>query len=115
MEIGEKILVKKDNLEKIQVKLKGLKVSIEDMEVKGAINEILEILYNELEVKETSVKQTSVKELISEKMNATKFLDPDLNFKLYMLYRKLDENKITDEEALNVYNLYTVNSNEYIY
>lgn len=39
-------------------------------------------------------------------MIETKLSNPDLNLKLYMLYRKLVDNKITAEEALKGYEIY---------
>lgn len=101
MGIGEKVLFQKDSLEKIETKLRGLKLTVKDKEVQSEINEILELFDEGLKT-----KNVSLKEMIEDKMNETKFSDPEQHFKLYMLYRKLEENKITEEEALKVYELY---------
>ena len=101
MDTSEKILVEKYRLEKMQVKLKGLKLSVEDKNAKYVIGEILELLDTEL-----NVKHISVENMIKDKMNETKLSNPDQHFKLYMLYRKLVDNKITEEEALKGYKLY---------
>lgn len=101
MDVSQKILVEKDNLEKMLVKLRGLKLLAEDKNAKSVIDEIIELLDNEL-----NAKQVSVENMIKDKMNETKFSNPDQHFKLYMLYRKLVENKITEEKALEDYKIY---------
>lgn len=101
MNTSEKILVEKDRLEKMQVKLKGLKLIVEDRNAQSVIGEILELLDNEL-----NDERVSVENMIKNKMNETKYSNPDQHFKLYMLYRKLVDNKITEEEALKGYKAY---------
>lgn len=101
MSVSEKIVVKKDNLEKMKVKLRGLKVSIEDKSVQSAIGEILDLLDNELNDRDISLENT-----IKNKMIETKISNPDQHFKLYMLYRKLVEKRITEEDALKDYEIY---------
>lgn len=99
--MNEKILVNKDSLEKMQTKLRGLKVMLEDKEMLSTIIEILDLVQNELKIKDISVE-----DMIKDKMNETKFSNPELNFKLYMLYRKLEQGKIDTDEALKAYELY---------
>ena len=41
MFINEKIMVNKDSLEKIQIKLRGLKVMVEDKEIQSLVSDIL--------------------------------------------------------------------------
>lgn len=101
MDSSERIAVKKDSLEKMKVKLKMLKVSVEDKSAKSLIVEILEFLDNEIMFEKISVEQ-----MIKDKMIETKVSNPDQHFKLYMLYRKLQDNKITQEEALREYEIY---------
>lgn len=101
MDLSEKILVKKDSLEKMKVKLRGLKLSVDDKSAQSVIGDILEILDNELKFGHISVEN-----MIKDKMTETKSSNPDLHFKLYMLYRKLVDNKITEEEALKGYKIY---------
>lgn len=101
METNEKILVERTYLEKIKTKLEGLKVTVNSDSAEGVIYDILNLLDDELKV-----KQISVKSKIYSTMEQTKFSNPDLNFKLYILHRKLQENKISDEEALRLYKCY---------
>lgn len=101
MDSSDKVLVNKESLESIQIKLRGLKVSLDDKNAQSVIGEILEILDNELKIETISIEQ-----IIHDKMNETKYLNHELHFKLYMLYRKVVENKITEEEAAKAYELY---------
>lgn len=101
MGTSENILIQKDTVEKIQEKISELKASLKDKNHQSIIDEILELLENELRVKDIPLE-----DMIHDKMVETKFSDPELNFKLYMLYRKLTENKIRKEEALKIYEMY---------
>lgn len=101
MDMSEKLLVRKDSLERMKVKLRGLKVSVEDKSAQTVICDILEILDSELKVKDISLE-----EMIYNKMKETKSINPDLHFKLYMLYRKLSDGKIDEDEALKAYKVY---------
>lgn len=101
MDSSDKIVVKKESLEKLKVKLKMLKVSVEDKNAKALVVEALEFLDNEI-----MIKDISLEEMIREKMIETKVSNPDQHFKFYMLYRKLQDNKITQEEALRDFEIY---------
>jgi hypothetical protein len=93
--MSEKVVVNKDALDKIKTKLKGLKVSVEDKNAKSIIDEILKIFEDEI-----FNDNFSLEKIIKDKMAETKISNPDQNFKLYMLHRRLTDNKITQEEAL---------------
>lgn len=95
MNMSEKVVVNKEALDKIKIKLKGLKVSVEDKNAKSIIDEILKIFDDEI-----FNENISLEKIIKDKMAETKVSNPDQNFKLYMLYRRLTDNKITQEEAL---------------
>lgn len=98
MNMSEKVVVNKDALDKIKIKLKGLKVSVEDKNAKSIIDEILKIYDDEI-----FNDNISLEKIIKDKMAETKVSNPDQNFKLYMLHRRLTDNKITQEEALRDY------------
>lgn len=101
MNKSEKIFIKKDNLEKIHIKLKGLKIIIEDKKKQSIIDDIIKLLDDDIKDNEVSVEET-----IKNKMNETKSSNPEMHFKLYKLYRKLSGEKITEEEATTSYDLY---------
>ncbi len=101
MAINEKIMVNKDTLEKMQTKLRGLKLMVQDKEIQSLVIDILELLDNELRAKDSSLE-----DIIYDKMKETKNSNPDLHFKLYMLYRKLSDGKIDENEALKNYKVY---------
>lgn len=101
MYINEKVMVNKVSLEKMQTKLRGLKVMVQDKQIQSLVSEILELLDDEL-----NVKDISIEEIIKDKMKESKFSNPELHFELYKLYRKLSDGKIDENEALKAYNLY---------
>ena len=103
MGVNEKILVKKENLQKIQTNLKVLRVMTNDKDALKTIDEMIYIINEELKE-----KYVSIKEKIKDRMEKTKNTDPELNFNLYMLYRKLSDGKIDEEEALKAYEIYTL-------
>lgn len=100
--MNNKKLVDKDTLERIQIKLKGLKLMTDDKEIISTIDEILALLQNEAKTKDVSIK-----EMIISKMKETKTTNPELNFRLYILNRKLEDGIMTEEEALRAYYIYT--------
>ncbi len=55
---------------------------------------------------ELNYDNISLKEKISSKMKETKNSDPNMNANLYILYRNLVNGRITEEEALELYNMY---------
>ena len=99
--MNNKKLVDKDTIEIIQVKLKGLKLMTDDKEIISTIDEVLALLQNEAKTKDVSIK-----EMIISKMKETKSTNPELNFRLYILNRKLEEGIMTEEEALRAYYIY---------
>lgn len=101
MSINENIMVNKDSLEKMQMKLRGLKVMVQDKEIQSLVSDILELLNGELKAIDISLK-----DIIYNKMKETKHSNPDLHFKLYMLYRKLSDGKVDEDEALENYKAY---------
>lgn len=103
MNMSEKVVVNKEGLDKIKIKLKGLKVSVEDKNAKSIIDEILKIFDDEI-----FNENISLEKIIKDKMAETKVSNPDQNFKLYMLYRRLTDNKITQEEALRDFKNITI-------
>ncbi|AWK50933.1 hypothetical protein DIC82_07820 [Clostridium beijerinckii] len=101
MSINDKIIVNKDSLEKIEIKLRGLKVMVQDKEIQSLVSDILELLNGELKSIDISLE-----DIIYNKMKETKHSNPDLHFKLYMLYRKLSDGKMDEDEALKAYKAY---------
>lgn len=101
MDNNEKILINKEILEKIKGRLEGLRLMSSERDVKKELESLIKIFIEEIES-----EKLSFRELLSEKIRETKYSNPELNFKLYMLQRKLDDGKVSDEEALKAYDLY---------
>lgn len=101
MDNSEKILINKENLEKIKLRLEGVRLMSSEKEVKKEIQILIDLLTEEIDS-----QKLSFRELLDEKIRDTKYSNQELNFKLYMLQRKLDDGKISEEEALKAYDLY---------
>ena len=101
MDNNEKILINKEILEKIKGRLEGLRLMSSEKDVKKDIESLIQILSDEIDS-----EKLSFRDLLDEKIRDTKYSDSELNFKLYMLRRKLEDGKISDEEALKAYDLY---------
>ncbi|MFX0548798.1 hypothetical protein ACOAKC_05615 [Hathewaya histolytica] len=104
---SDKILFHIDTVKKIKSILEEIKILSQDKPVMDKLEEINCILENNNIVhNENSSKDEEEKllDLIYNKMKSTK--DKDLNVKLYMLYRKLEDEKISNEEARELYEVY---------
>lgn len=101
MMLNEKIIVNKEIMDKIEVRLKAIKLQLSDKTLRNELDEVLSLLNIELKAKNNSLEES-----IKEKMDETKYSNPEIHFKFYMLYRKLVENQITEEEALKTYEIY---------
>ncbi|MDT8716662.1 hypothetical protein IAI10_08330 [Clostridium sp. 19966] len=97
----EKVLIKKESLNEINLKLEQLKLLTQNKDAFILIDEVMEIIN-----KQIKLQNISLEEMIKYKMNETRHSNPELHFKLYKLYRKLVDNKITEEEALDAYKIY---------
>ena len=98
---NENIVVNKETMDKIELKLKGLKLQLQDKTLIKDLQETIDLLEGEIKTKANSLQEN-----IKEKMNETKYSNPEAHFKFYMLYRKLVDNQVTEEEALKAYEIY---------
>jgi len=106
MSINDKLVVKRESLEKLRTDIKVLKVMIDNRDALRIINEMSEVIEDNLKFDEINIKDK-----IKDKMAKTESTDPELSFKLYMLYRKLSDGKIDDAEAARDFEIYTMMTN----
>ncbi|QLY78752.1 hypothetical protein [Clostridium intestinale] len=106
MSINDKLVVKRESLEKLRTDIKVLKVMIDNRDALRIINEMSEVIEDNLKFDEVNIKDK-----IKDKMTKTESTDPELSFKLYMLYRKLSDGKIDDAEAARDFEIYTMMTN----
>lgn len=97
----EKVLIRKNTIEEIQGKLNRIRLTTGEYSIKSIAEEILNLLEVEFKIEEEPIE-----EVIRKKMLETKNTNPELHFKFYMLYRKLIDKRITEEDALKTYELY---------
>ena len=96
------IVIKEEKVIKILEDLNDVLIRCEDESIKEKINSSI----LELEKSLNRESRMEISELISERMKEFKTKDPDLHFKLYMLYRKLEDRKISEEDAAQAYKSY---------
>lgn len=101
MNSEEKILISKECIDKIRSGLNTIKVVTKDKNIKKEAEELLRLLEAE-----TSGNELSLDERILKKMRETKNVDPDMNANLYILHRKLVNNQITEQQALQMFEMY---------
>jgi hypothetical protein len=106
MSINDKLVIKREDLEKLRADIKVLKVLIDNRDALKIINEMSEVIEDNLKFDEVNIKLK-----IKDKMTKTESSDPELSFKLYMLYRKLSDGKIDDAEAARDFEIYTMMTN----
>ncbi|APM38534.1 hypothetical protein [Clostridium kluyveri] len=97
----KRILISKDCVDKIILGLKSIKVSTTNKVIVENIEKLLNLLKKELD--EESIP---LKDRILEKMKETKGIDPDMNANLYILYRNLDNEHITEQQAQELFDTY---------
>lgn len=98
---NEKIKFNLESVDKIKSRVKAIKLMSKDKEISKLANEVIELLEHEIE--ENSI---SLMEKIELKMRESKFSDPELNANLYMVYRNLMDDKISEKDAEEMYQLY---------
>lgn len=100
-----KILIEKKVFDKIVVNLQKIREKSTEDDIIYLATDILNSIR---EADENSLNEgfqgETLIERIKYKMRTTK--DKDLNLKLYMLYRKLEEGKVPELEALKLYEMY---------
>lgn len=99
----EKIIhISEDNIQKILSELKQIQNLVLDDTVKFRISELSEMIYDMSKID----TKKSLEEIIYKKMKEATTKNPELNVKLYMLYRNLKEGKISQKEAKEAYEIY---------
>ncbi|WML35452.1 hypothetical protein [Clostridium sp. OS1-26] len=101
MSSEEKILISKECIDKIKSGLNTIKVVTKDKNIKKETEDLLKLLEAE-----TAVNGLSLEERILKKMKEAKSIDPDMNANLYILHRKLVNNQITEQQALQMFEMY---------
>jgi uncharacterized protein HemY len=100
-EKSEKILIDRKCIDMLISGLKDIKMTSVEKSIKKEADKMLNLLKEELDR-----GNISLKEKILEKMRETKSADPGLNATLYILYRNLDSGQISEEKALELFNMY---------
>lgn len=98
---NEKILIKKEVIDKIKAGLHTIRLTTKDKNIKKEAEILVQLLENE-----TNSGGISLEEKIFQKMKETKGVDPDMNANLYILHRKLVNGQISEQHALELFQSY---------
>lgn len=100
-----KVLINKKVFDKIVANLQKIREQSTEKEIVYLATDTLDSIRDSDETDSNQgLEGETLIERIKYKMRTTK--DKDLNLKLYILYRKLEDGKIPDVEALNLYEMY---------
>jgi hypothetical protein len=88
-------------LEKVQAKLKEIELQCIDYETKEKLSSLIDFIDGE-----TSDSKTVFTEMIYNKVKETRGISSELNTYFYLLYRNLEQDKVSLEEAHRLYDMY---------
>lgn len=87
-------------------KLEEIKLLSSENIIKSKIDELIDELINETNLYIENVNEKPIADIIYEKMRETKTQNPELNVRLYILYRNLNMGKISEHEARETFEKY---------
>ncbi|MCY6484677.1 hypothetical protein OW763_10025 [Clostridium aestuarii] len=91
-----------ETIEKILSELKEMEVMCTNDRLTLKIQKLIKTVNNAANWSE----EISVEDIIHKKMKESAKKNPDLNLKLYMLYRDLSDGRISEEKAKELYETY---------
>lgn len=94
----KKIVLRESLFEELKLGLIEIKQLSKEENVKVKAEKLLKLIN-----RENTLLNESIEEIIYNKMKTTQ--DEELNVKLYMLYRKLQDGKTSEDEALTQYEM----------
>lgn len=103
MENDKYVSVEKELVKKILSELNVLVVMTDEKFTRDKLKDVITTLEGFMKEDE---KESLIEGLLSKRMKEFKTKDPDLHFKFYMIYRKLQDGKITEEDATSFYKSY---------
>lgn len=102
----EKILISKEIIDKIRAGLHTIRLTSKEKSIQKEASTLLKSLEEEL-----NMDDLSLEERILKKMKETKSSDPDMNANLYILHRKLVNGQISQQQALELFEIYVKTDN----
>lgn len=97
--MSKNISISEEKLKNIIRELEEIAILITDVKIKNKINNIIK----SIGYIDDNLSEKSIINMIYEKMKEYKITNPDLNAKLYIIYRDIENNKITAEKAYDLY------------
>lgn len=99
----KKIEIEKEVLEKVLLELNEIKNLFPEESLKIKVNNLITILSK---ASNFDIDDKSLLDIIYEKMREARGKNPELDTKLYMLYRSLSEGKTSEEDARQLFEIY---------
>lgn len=96
MDSNSGVLIKAEDIEKIIKELKEINLLCSEPHLETKIEELQSFVTSIFGVG----SRVSVEDLIFEKMVEVKHVNPDLHLKLYMLYRNLVSDRVSEVDAM---------------
>lgn len=106
MENSEKILISKEIVDKVKAGLHTIRLTTKEKSIQKEAAALVKLLEDE-----TKMDSSSLEEKILQKMKETKSTDPDMNANLYILHRKLVNGQISEQQALELFEIYVRTDN----
>lgn len=97
----EKVILELEILQKVKAGLREIIVLSDDKSLRKKADELLKLLEEK-----PLIKVNTLYNMLEEKMKETKYSNSELNVNLYLLYRKLIDEKISEKEALDTFERY---------
>lgn len=106
MDNNEKILISKQIVDKVKAGLHTIRLTTKEKSIQKEAATLVKLLEAE-----TNANSSSLEDRILEKMKETKGTDPDMNANLYILHRKLVNGQISEQQALELLEIYVKTDN----
>ena len=95
---NNEVSIQVETIEKIIRELNEISILCSEPHLKTKIEGLQSFVSSIIDIMDNKI---SVEDIIYEKMVEVKHLNPDLHLKLYMLYRNLKSNRISEVDAMS--------------
>ncbi|WMJ79201.1 hypothetical protein RBU49_09895 [Clostridium sp. MB40-C1] len=99
----ERISIESNVIEKVLLELKEIRDFFPEDTLKVKIDNVMHIISKATNY---SIEDKALVDIIYDKMKEAEGKNPELNTKLYMLYRSLSDGKTSEEDANQLFEIY---------
>jgi hypothetical protein len=102
------ITINLQDIQKIISELYIIQSICDDKLIKDKVEKVLSLINSSTNIG----LEVSIADVIFDKMKEIRYIDEDAYFKLYMIYRKLEDGKISESEAKAIFKICERQKNE---